>query len=303
LTDLPQAEAHRTGSAPDPGLEGVVPFQFSCHRCGHCCTGGEGYVWLADGEAAAMAAALDMSTEAFRERHVRTVPDPHEPGVMREALRERSEGEGGRCTLLEGNNHCSVYGARPEHCKTFPYWPSVMESEDGFERARATCPGIRMEPTAEQRREGARQLAAIYAELDELLDAVRPVCLARGICCRFEEADHVLYSTGLEADHAAATLPEAPVPEAEGRCPYHVAGKCTAREARPLGCRTYFCDPSMQDALEATHERFLARIREVERSLGYPAVYAPFPALLADRGVGQPGRDSTPGSSSPTCTP
>ena len=42
----------------------------------------------------------------------------------------------------------------------------------------------------------------------------------------------------------------------------------------------------MRDALEATHERFLGRIRELERELDYPAVYAPFPALLADRGVG-----------------
>ena len=126
MTDRAQVDPAGAGSGPDPGLEGVVPFQFSCHRCGHCCTGGEGYVWLAEGEAEAMAAALDMSTQAFRERHVRTAADPREPGVMREALRERSEGSGGRCTLLEGQNHCSVYGSRPEHCKTFPYWPSDM---------------------------------------------------------------------------------------------------------------------------------------------------------------------------------
>lgn len=291
MTDRAQPEAPGAEQGVDPGLEGVVPFQFSCHRCGRCCTGGEGYVWLAEGEAEAMAAALHMTAEAFRERHVRTVPDPNEPGAMRETLRERSEGDGGRCTLLEGSNHCSVYEARPEHCKTFPYWPSVMETTDGFERARATCPGIKVEPTEKQRQEGARRLAEIYAELDELLAAVRPVCLARGICCRFEEADHILYATGLEADHAADTLPDAPAPEAEGRCPYHVGGKCTAREARPLGCRTYFCDPSMRDALEATHERFLGRIREIERDLDYPAVYAPFPALLADRGVGTGGKD------------
>ena len=283
-------ERAETVPGHDPGLDGVVPFRFACHRCGHCCTGGEGHVWLEDGEVEAMAAALDMTPEAFTERHVRTVPDPRTPGALRRTLRERDEGQGGRCTLLEGNNHCSVYAARPSHCRTFPYWSSVMESADGFERARATCPGIRVEPTEAQRAEASRRLARIYEELDELLTAVRPVCLARGICCRFEEADHVLYATGLEADHAAALLPEAPAPEAEGRCPYHVAGRCTAREGRPLGCRTYFCDPSLRDALEATHERFLARIREVERDLDYPAVYAPFPALLADRGVGKSGK-------------
>ena len=117
----------------DPGLAGVVPFRFSCHRCGHCCTGGEGHVWLEDGESEAMAAALGIDHEAFERLHVRAVPDPREPGRLRRSLREQDEGRGGRCTLLEGQNHCSVYAARPAHCRTFPYWPSVMETEDGFE--------------------------------------------------------------------------------------------------------------------------------------------------------------------------
>ncbi|MGD2019334.1 MAG: hypothetical protein PVJ89_14525, partial [Planctomycetota bacterium] len=48
----------------DPGLGGVVPFRFSCHRCGRCCTGGEGHVWLEEGEVEGMAAALGMTPEA-----------------------------------------------------------------------------------------------------------------------------------------------------------------------------------------------------------------------------------------------
>ena len=287
MSEAIQANDLGAGGEPDPGLLGVVPFRFSCHRCGHCCTGGEGHVWLKEGEAAGMASVLGMTEGAFRNMHVRTVPDPGGSGELREALRERNEGDGGRCTLLEGRNQCTVYDARPEHCRAFPYWPSVMEDEAGFERARATCPGIQVEPTPDQRRIAFERLEAIYADLEQLLAAVRPVCIARGICCRFEEADHVLYATGLEADYAAAKKPAAPAPEAVGRCPYHVKGMCTAREGRPLGCRTYYCDPSMQDALEATHERLLGEIRVIERDLGYPQAYAPFPALLADRGVGE----------------
>lgn len=265
-----------------------MPFRFDCHRCGHCCTGGEGHVWLEDGEVLAMAEAKGMDPAAFERLHVRTVPDPREPSRLRRSLRETDEGSGGRCTLLEGANHCSVYTARPSHCRTFPYWLSVMETEDGFEAARATCPGIRPEPDAAMQAEAFARLEAIYVKLGELLDAVRPVCIARGVCCRFEEADHILYATGLEADYAAHKLPDAPEPEAEGRCPYHVKGRCTAREGRPLGCRTYYCDPQMSDALEATHERLLGEIRDIERDLGYPASYAPFPAMLAQRGVGRP---------------
>ncbi|MEM8712007.1 MAG: YkgJ family cysteine cluster protein, partial [Planctomycetota bacterium] len=176
----------------DPGLGAVKPFRFSCHRCGHCCTGGEGHVWLEDGEVERMAARLSISPEVFRERFVRTVPIPAGASAegndgLREALVERSEGAGGRCVLLEGHNECSVYEDRPEHCRTFPYWPSVMETEAGFERARATCPGIRVEPAPDVRREAFARLDAVYAELEELLSAVRPVCIARGVCCRFEE--------------------------------------------------------------------------------------------------------------------
>lgn len=272
----------------DPGLAGVVPFRFQCHRCGHCCTGGEGAVWLAEGEVEAMAARLGMTPAAFRAAHVRTLPDPRS-GELRESLRERPEssgGSGGRCVLLEGANHCSVYEDRPAHCRTFPYWPSVLEDEGGFEAARATCPGIAKEVVGEARDEAFRRLEALYAEVDAFVEKSRAVCLARGVCCRFEEAGHELFSTALEADYAAERAGPAPAPEGPGRCPYHVAGRCTARAGRPLGCRTYFCDVNTQSVLEEAHEFFLGRIREIERETGYAASYARFPALLAARGVG-----------------
>ena len=124
----------------DPGLDGIVPFSFSCHRCGHCCTAGDGYVWLEPGEDEALARALGMEIEAFRRTHVRTVPDPVD-GELRSSLVE----EGGRCSLLQGSNHCSVYEARPDHCSRFPYWSRVLETREGFERARTVCPGIAVE--------------------------------------------------------------------------------------------------------------------------------------------------------------
>ena len=233
-----------------------------------------------------MAEALDLETRVFEARFVATAPDPNEAGALRPTLRQRSEGEGGRCVLLEGSRDCSVYDVRPKQCATYPFWPSVLESPEGFERARATCPGIRVEATPEMKAAAFARLEAVYAELESLLAAVRPVCIARGVCCHFEEADHVLFATALEADYAAAKHPVAPPPAAGGRCPYHVKGRCTAREGRPLGCRTYFCDTRFSDALEATHERFLTEIRRIERELDYPAVYAPFPELCRDRGIG-----------------
>ena len=285
-------------SSSDPGLEGVVPFRFDCHRCGNCCTAGAGAVWLEEGEAQAMATRLGMSVEAFEQRYVRSLRDPRS-GEWRSSLREREEGAGGRCVLLEGSSHCSVYSDRPAHCRSFPYWPSVLQDEQGFEAARATCPGIQPEVDEDTRRRAFERLEALYREVDAFVEKSRAVCIARGVCCRFEEAGHELYATALEADYAARLHPSAPAPEAPGRCPYHVAGRCTARAGRPLGCRTYFCDVNTQSVLEEAHEYYLRGIRSIERELGYPAAYAPFPALLERRGIGVQGsgKESPSGSS------
>ena len=242
-------------------------------------------MWLADGESTVLARSLGLDEQAFAERYVRRVPDPRS-GAERLALRERPVGEGGGCVLLEGRNHCRVYAQRPEHCRAFPYWPSVLCSRAGFERARALCPGIRPEVDEGTRQRAFAELEALYAEVDAFVERSRSVCIRRGTCCRFEDAGHELFASGLEADHAAARCPDAPAPEAPGRCPYHVGGRCTAREGRPLGCRTYFCDRRTESVLAEAHEHFLGRLREIERRHGYPATYARFPALLAERGVG-----------------
>lgn len=282
--DKSQADLAREQDAPDPGLEGVVPFSFSCQRSGRCCTFGEGHVWLEEGEIETLAAILDMKPAAFIARHVRQVPDP-KSGQLRTALRD----EQGRCVLLEGTRDCTVYEQRPVHCRTFPYWPSVLDDPSGFENARAVCPGIAVIVPEDLRERAFAELEALYAELEVELNELSPRCELSGLCCRFEEADHELYATGLEADFTADRHPQAPEPEAEGRCPYHVAGRCQAREGRPLGCRTYYCDDSKREGLEALHESYLARVRELESGLGYPASYGLFPAMVGARGIGRGG--------------
>ncbi len=269
-----------------PGLQGVVPFRFQCHRCARCCSAGAGYVFLEAGEEQPLARRLGLSSEEFERRYVRTVRHPRSGRLVR-ALREQGRGEGGRCALLEGANECSVYEDRPAHCKSFPYWDSVLDDPQGFERARATCPGISVLPDEATRARAFARLEALYVELDAFVEGSHSVCIARGVCCRFEDAGHELFSTALEADYAAAQHPDAAPPEAPGRCPYHVAGRCTARAGRPLGCRTYFCDTRTTSVLEEAHEHFLRRVREIEREEGYPAAYARFPELLAARGIGE----------------
>ena len=151
-----------------------------------------------------------------------------------------------------------------------------------------------MEVAPDRRAAAFEKLARLYESLDEEVAELSPACEASGLCCRFEEAGHELFATGLEADYAAALHPRAPGPEATGRCPYHNQGLCTAREGRALGCRTYFCDSRTTVALEELHGTYLDRVREIETQTGYPAAYGRFPALLAGRGVGA-GLDGEPG--------
>ncbi len=269
-------------SNEEPGTEGVVPFRFSCKRSGNCCRVTGGFAWVEGEELEPLALAAGLELAQFVERHIRQVSDPVS-GELRMALRD---GEESRCSLLEGANHCSVYDARPSHCRQFPFWASVLNSREGFERAHATCPGLEPLVASAVRDEAFSRLEAVYREVDAFIEKAQPVCIVRGVCCRFEEADHQLYATGLEADFAAAREPEAPAPEAEGRCPYHVAGRCTARSARPLGCRTYFCDTRTTSVLEEANEFFSARIQEIERELDYPHSFVRFPSAMLERGVG-----------------
>lgn len=242
-------------SMDDPGLKACVPFRFACTRCGHCCSGGSGHVWLEPGESEAMAAHLGMSAERFEARYVRVVLDPKE-GVQRRSLVE-TQAEGGPCALLEGRNTCRVYPVRPAHCRRFPYWDSVLNDAHSFEAARATCPGIAVQVSDELRERARLALQALYAELDSM-----PVA-QRSQCC-WENSPEELWASGMEADQAALAQPE---------------GACALGSARPLACRLRHAGLSYEVA-----EVWQARLRALERELGYPASYARWMDLVRARG-------------------
>ncbi|HEY6000501.1 MAG TPA: YkgJ family cysteine cluster protein [bacterium] len=106
--------------------------RFACRRCGACCTGGPGYVWLRAGEAAALAARLGLDEPAFIERHTR-----REFGLL--SLREE---EDGRCVLFVPGAGCLAYEARPRQCRTWPFWPRIVASRGAWEKEAAGCPGM-----------------------------------------------------------------------------------------------------------------------------------------------------------------
>ncbi|MFO8006576.1 MAG: YkgJ family cysteine cluster protein [Candidatus Brocadiia bacterium] len=105
--------------------------RFECVRCGKCCGGAPGYVWVDDDDIQQMAEHLGMGEREFLERYCRRVR-------WRISLRERPNGD---CVLL-GQDGCTVYPVRPPQCRTFPFWSHLLRSRRRWERAVAECPGI-----------------------------------------------------------------------------------------------------------------------------------------------------------------
>ena len=43
------------------------------------------------------------------------------------------EDEGRGCVFLSKEGQCGIYEARPIQCSTYPWWPSLLESEEAWE--------------------------------------------------------------------------------------------------------------------------------------------------------------------------
>ena len=105
--------------------------RFECTRCGACCTGAPGYVWVDLAEIEALAEFRGESVDAFSRKYVRRVHN-------RLSLIEKP---GGDCVFWDKAAGCTVYAARPVQCRTWPFWPENIESREAWEGVREVCPG------------------------------------------------------------------------------------------------------------------------------------------------------------------
>jgi len=273
----------------DP-VGGVVPFTWACRRAGRCCSAPDGYTWLAEGEVAGLAAALGLEPEAFRRAHVRRVPDPRGAGLA-DALTERDDG---RCSLLEGGNECRVYAARPAHCRSFPYWASVLESAAGFERARATCPGIAVRPPAALEARGFAALDTLRSAFQRELEERHGVAFHPAVCSRSPQEDATLFVGGLEADHAVARAESAPRADSGAACPWRRGARCAAGDGRPLACRLRAVEGAVPEP-EGLQADGFARVRALELALRWPPSYGSLAEQVRSRSPA--GKDPPPRAS------
>ena len=103
--------------------------RFECTRCGACCRRA-GLVSISERELGLLARHLRLTPSTLRRRY----------GIDREddgsyALEVE---EGGACPFL-ANDMCSVDPVKPEQCRTFPFWPELIEDPAEMRRA---CEGV-----------------------------------------------------------------------------------------------------------------------------------------------------------------
>ena len=125
------------------------------------------------------------------------------------------------------------------------------------------------------------QVSQVYRQVDQAIAKVGMECAACGRCCHFD-GSFILYASALEV-HYLVSHAGPPPRSPSGGCPYQAGALCRARESRPLGCRTYFCDPARRAELEAIHGQALRSLKRICDEEGVPWRYAPLMRTLAER--------------------
>jgi Fe-S-cluster containining protein len=94
---------------------------------------------VSDAEAAAIADHLQVPLGRFYEvftRRYRRVPGWH--------LLANDEGSGAlqSCIFLRPDNTCRIHAARPVQCRTYPWWPELMDARQWRAEAEQICEGF-----------------------------------------------------------------------------------------------------------------------------------------------------------------
>ena len=108
--------------------------KFQCQGSGKCCTshGEYGFVFLTKEDCQRMADHLEMSLSSFTRKYCQ-----RSQGYFH--LKE--EPQKPDCLFLK-EKRCSIYEARPTQCRTWPFWPDVMNAKTWKKEVVTFCPGV-----------------------------------------------------------------------------------------------------------------------------------------------------------------
>jgi Fe-S-cluster containining protein len=114
---------------PEPWYQDGL--RFRCTRCGNCCTGEPGYVWVNDEELTAIAGHRGETVQQVTALYTR------QAGTGR-SLREKANGD---CVFYDRAQGCTIYPVRPRQCRTWPFWESNVRTPEAWGRTCEICPG------------------------------------------------------------------------------------------------------------------------------------------------------------------
>lgn len=111
--------------------EGV---KFECQGSGKCCTshGEFGFVFLTLDDRRRFAKHLKLTTGEFTKKYC----------TNRSGLWHLNEDPKNPDCMFLKNKKCSVYLARPTQCRTWPFWPEVMNPKAWKKEVVSFCPGV-----------------------------------------------------------------------------------------------------------------------------------------------------------------
>ena len=114
-------------------------FKFNENAClgckGNCCIGGSGYIWVSEDEQKLISSLLGIAIYDFRRDYLRL----HNG---RYTIKEIKINGSYYCVFFcMEKKRCSIYSARPEQCRTFPFWEYY---KDKINLLMDECPGIEL---------------------------------------------------------------------------------------------------------------------------------------------------------------
>jgi Fe-S-cluster containining protein len=115
---------------PAPWYESGL--RFRCTRCGACCTGAPGFVWVNEEEIREIAQFRGITEDEVRLGFVRLVGTSF-------SLVERENGD---CVFYDRDGRgCTIYPVRPRQCRSWPFWDSNLRTEASWQETCKVCPG------------------------------------------------------------------------------------------------------------------------------------------------------------------
>lgn len=108
--------------------------RFQCQGSGKCCTshGEYGFVFMTKEDRQNMAAFLGLSLGPFTRKYCDKTNGFYH-------LKEDPKNTD--CMFLK-DKRCTVYEARPIQCRTWPFWPDVMNAKTWKKEVVSFCPGV-----------------------------------------------------------------------------------------------------------------------------------------------------------------